>query len=326
MVKVRDVISALEQIAPTRYAFEFDKVGLQVGDPQQSLTRAAVSLDRSLGAVQFCRDNGCQLLVSHHPLIFTPLASVTAGTHVGRAVLELAQNQISFIAAHTNWDSAIGGVNDALAALLGITNVTWFGTAAVVQMSRVAVDAASTPSLKALAEELNFEISCSADSAVAVIRDDLASRVARSLSKLGVCAEISPLRANPEQPAGRIGELASPVDFASFVRMVSERLNTRTEAWGAHDNRIRSVAVVGGAADSEWMNARRAGADVLVTGEVKQHVAVEASESGMCIVAAGHYATEQPGVVALTERLSLAIPSVEWLCFEPPTGLHGRPF
>jgi putative NIF3 family GTP cyclohydrolase 1 type 2 len=86
------------------------------------------------------------------------------------------------------------------------------------------------------------------------------------------------------------------------------------------------VAVVGGAADGEWKAAQRAGASVLVTGEVKQHVALEASESGFAIIAAGHYATEQPGCSALRDRMATAMDGVDWALFEPEPGSAGRPF
>src|SRR5580698_4241563 len=116
MSSVQDVLDSLEAIAPSRFAFDFDRVGLQVGDPRQTVTRAAVSLDRSLGAIELAHSHDCELLVSHHPLIFTPVGSVDTRTHTGRSILELAANRISFIAAHTNWDSASPGLNDHLCA------------------------------------------------------------------------------------------------------------------------------------------------------------------------------------------------------------------
>jgi putative NIF3 family GTP cyclohydrolase 1 type 2 len=137
--------------------------------------------------------------------------------------------------------------------------------------------------------------------------------------------DVTTLRPVREQPAGRVGRLAAPTTFAEFVNAVDGYLDTRSWAWGSPDTRVRKVAVVGGAADSEWMAAQRTGADVLLTGEVKQHVALEAVESGMCLIAAGHYATEQPGVVALAKRLSTEMPEVNWQVFEPAPGGAGRP-
>jgi putative NIF3 family GTP cyclohydrolase 1 type 2 len=66
--------------------------------------------------------------------------------------------------------------------------------------------------------------------------------------------------------------------------------------------------------------------DILVTGEVKQHVGLEAMESGFSIAAAGHYATEQPGVAWLRDRLAESMPEIGWITFEPAIGTSGRPW
>ncbi|HWA82839.1 MAG TPA: Nif3-like dinuclear metal center hexameric protein, partial [Fimbriimonadaceae bacterium] len=95
--------------------------------------------------------------------------------------------------------------------------------------------------------------------------------------------------------------------------------------WGKPDRPIKKLAVVGGAADSEWRDARQAGADAFLTGEVKQHVGLEVVEEGFAIIASGHYATEHPGCRALRDRLAEAMPDVEWLLYEPEPGLAGRP-
>jgi putative NIF3 family GTP cyclohydrolase 1 type 2 len=133
------------------------------------------------------------------------------------------------------------------------------------------------------------------------------------------------LKAEKEQPAGRVGTLGLPMILAELSSVVDSRLETRSWTWGDPDKRIKKVAMVGGSADDEWMEAQRAGADVLITGEVKQHVAVEATESGMCLIAAGHYATEHPGCATLRDRMAEAVPSVEWLLFTPKPGASGRP-
>ena len=128
---------------------------------------------------------------------------------------------------------------------------------------------------------------------------------------------------SPEQPAGRVG-VREATTLADFAAETEARLATRAWAWGDPARPIRRVAVVGGAADGEWRAAQRAGADVLVTGEVKQHVAVEAAESGFALVAAGHYATEQPGVEALRDRMAEVCPAVDWRLFVPASrGLGG---
>lgn len=357
MPKIREVLEALETIAPSRFAFSFDKVGLQVGDPNATVERALVSLDRSLAAVAYTQEIGAQLLLAHHPLIFAPLAKVDTSRHDSRTVLELAKSGISFIAAHTNWDSALGGVNDALAERLGLVNVKPFGTAAEVERFKL-VTFTPASHAEAIADavaavgagEIGGYTRCAFHShgqgcfirpgqtepeIVEEIRLEMvvpghlqraAVRAMLSVHPYEVPAyDLVALTSLFEQPAGRVGDLQVEVSFADFADLADGYLDTRSISWGDPEKRIRRVAVVGGAADGEWIAAQRAKADVLLTGEVKQHIAVEATESGLCMVASGHYATEQPGVEALRDRMESVMPSVEWELFTPPRGIGGRP-
>ncbi|HAY14911.1 MAG TPA: hypothetical protein DCY02_10650, partial [Armatimonadetes bacterium] len=143
MATVHDVLQAIESLAPSRFAFGFDSVGLQVGDSGATVTSAVVSLDRSLGAIEFARSLGAELLVAHHPLFFDPMPRLTTRTHQDRTAIRLIESGIACIAAHTNWDSARGGVNDALAARLGLKNVRSFGSAAGVDMRELVVTVSS---------------------------------------------------------------------------------------------------------------------------------------------------------------------------------------
>ena len=126
-------------------------------------------------------------------------------------------------------------------------------------------------------------------------------------------------------PLGRIGSLAKPMDRRKFRSLVDGALGTASMCWGPLGVKISRVAVCGGAADSMWRDALAAGADAFITGEVKQNVAVEASEAELTIVAAGHYATEQPGMAALMQRLQADVSEVSWSLYEPEASTGGRP-
>jgi dinuclear metal center YbgI/SA1388 family protein len=358
-------MEALERLAPRRYAFSFDKVGLQVGDPSAELTTGVVSLDRSLGAVAFTAEHSAQMLVAHHPLIFEPLATVLQTSHTGRTVLELARKNIAFAAAHTNWDSARGGVNDALASIFGLADVKPFGSAASVKRLKVVVfcpedavekliDAASEAGAGQIGEYSRCVFTSpgtgtflgSGDSNPAIgeagqiedapeVRLEMVLPEARARAVAKAIRRVHPyeepafdfflLQADEEQPAGRVGLLPNPMPLQELAALSDERLHTRSWAWGDPGRLIRRVAVVGGAADGEWRDARGAGADVLITGEVKQHVGLEAAEEGFALIGAGHYATEQPGCAALRDRLAAEMPEVEWLLYAPEPGFSGRP-
>lgn len=118
MVTVQDVYAFLNQQAPMQYKMDFDNVGLLVGEPQAPVQRVLTALDITDHVIEEAIATGAQLILSHHPLIFTPLKRVTADDRTGHKILRLAANGVSAICMHTNLDIAEGGVNDALMTAL----------------------------------------------------------------------------------------------------------------------------------------------------------------------------------------------------------------
>lgn len=119
MTTVADFYRTLDEVAPFSSALDYDNAGLLVGSPQKPVTKVLLSLDITPGVVAEAAAGGCELIVSHHPVIFTPLRSIT-DTDVPYL---LAQSGIAAICAHTNLDMAPEvGVNAVLAGLLGIRN------------------------------------------------------------------------------------------------------------------------------------------------------------------------------------------------------------
>ena len=111
----QQVLEILQQLAPAELACHWDNVGLLV-DAGRPVTAIATALDITPAVVEEAALNGCQLIVSHHPVIFDPLKRLSAG----EVPALLLQNGISAICMHTNLDAAEGGVNDTLSDLLGI--------------------------------------------------------------------------------------------------------------------------------------------------------------------------------------------------------------
>lgn len=126
MSTVKDIFEFLDGLAPVGLAEDYDNPGLLVGDPKREVTASVLSLDITAKTAKEAQKRGAQLVISHHPVIFKPLRSVLA-TGVGSPVWNLASLSLSAICMHTNLDVANGGVNDTLAAVLGLSNITRFG-------------------------------------------------------------------------------------------------------------------------------------------------------------------------------------------------------
>ncbi len=120
---VGDILKYLEGLAPSYMKMDWDNAGLLCGRQKQEVKTILVALDPFESVCREAAEVGADLLVTHHPLIFVAPNSITDDTSIGRSILFLAQKGISAINAHTNLDCAPGGVNDCLAAGLGLQNV-----------------------------------------------------------------------------------------------------------------------------------------------------------------------------------------------------------
>lgn len=120
-----------EQISlriPATLSCEWDNDGLLLSpDEGREVRRVLCTLDVTEEAVDYAVENGFDLIISHHPLIFKPLVSLTPDGHVARKVIRLLNADISVISLHTRADAVLGGVNDRLAKLLGLSDVRIFG-------------------------------------------------------------------------------------------------------------------------------------------------------------------------------------------------------
>ena len=123
MATVKDILSFLETLAPANLKMEWDNVGLLCGSKNTEVTKILVALDPFEGVCKEAADIGAQLIVTHHPLIFRAPNTITDETSVGRSIMFLCRHGISAVNAHTNLDIAPGGVNDVLAAKLGLQNI-----------------------------------------------------------------------------------------------------------------------------------------------------------------------------------------------------------
>ena len=122
MTTVGDILKYIETLAPRSMKMDWDNVGLLCGSGSTPVTRVLVALDPFEHVCREAASWGAELIVTHHPLIFRPLARITDETSIGRSILALCRHGISAINAHTNLDCSPGGVNDVLATTLGLEN------------------------------------------------------------------------------------------------------------------------------------------------------------------------------------------------------------
>ena len=127
-VKIYQVVDALEHYAPLPLQEGYDNAGLQVGLTEAvEVSGALLCLDVTEDVVDEAIRKGCNLIVSHHPLIFRKLARISDENYVQRTVRKAIKNDITIVSMHTNMDAAKGGVNFKIAEKLGLRNLRFFG-------------------------------------------------------------------------------------------------------------------------------------------------------------------------------------------------------
>lgn len=238
-VKAGQVLSLLDGIAPFALAEEWDNVGLLAGSRESEVETVLCALDLTEKVLDEALAVGAQMIVTHHPILFRGRRNLCADDPEGRLLVRLAGSGLAMAAMHTNFDNAHPGVNDALAAALGLGNVE--GAAH------------------------------------------------------GLCA----------------GEL-SEMSLSELTWLVSERLGGCVRAYGEPSRAVRRIAVLGGAGEDFASEARALGADAYITGEMAYHKALSAVDEGLCVLEAGHAATENPGVDALAKALQNAANDVQY--------------
>lgn len=120
-MKVRDVMNWLELLAPPAYQEAYDNAGLLFGDPDGDIRSVLVSLDLTPAVIREAVNKQCGMVVSHHPFLFGPVRSITAGTPHYEILQEAFRNHISLYAIHTNLDNSFDGLNRFWCSRLGIT-------------------------------------------------------------------------------------------------------------------------------------------------------------------------------------------------------------
>lgn len=345
--KVADIVGIINKIAPTDLAEAWDNPGLQIGDPAAEVTRVMVALDPAPDVIDSAIATSCQLLVTHHPLIFKPLKSISAAYPLGAAIQIAFKEGLSIITLHTNYDIADGGLNDVLACKIGLVDSAPLRITSSAELVKLVVfvpgdylDRVRSALFPFTAPQGNYrDCSFAAEGtgtftpldgaepfsgAVGVMSHAPEERLELLLTTAQIPRAVKTLvTVHPyEEPAfdlypllnkgaklglGRIGRLAEPHTLAQYVDRVRTTLSAPALRYVGNPNAtISKVALCSGSGASLLRDAVRAGADVLVTGDVKYHEAREAEECGIALIDAGHYPTEIIMVHEMAERLARA--------------------
>jgi dinuclear metal center YbgI/SA1388 family protein len=347
IARIQDLTGLLHTLYPLHLAESWDNVGLQVGDPAGEVTRVLVCLDPSERALEEAASAGAQALITHHPLIFKPLSTLSPTDETGRILFRAVQQGIAVLCAHTNLDRGRNGLNDWLAQRLGVEEAKPLtagdddllklvvfvpagyegrvaqalfrcGAGHIGEYDSCSFQTPGTGTFRPGSEANPFLGEKGRLERAAEIRLETVisrHRLGRTLERM--------FKAHPyEEPAydliplanrrtdiglGRVGRLPHPLPLHDFARRVKEALGTHSlRIVGDEHQPVHKIALCGGSGATLYSEARRQGADVLVTGDIKYHDARRAETEGMALIDAGHFATEHLMVPHLAATLGHA--------------------
>lgn len=123
-MKVKEIVTRIEERLPKRWSEDWDNIGLLVGDPGRDVSKIAVALDATEDTVRDALKEGCEMLVVHHPAIFRPLNRIIMPSPIAKMLSAAIGGNLAVYSSHTNWDSSPEGVNVILSSLLGLKDVS----------------------------------------------------------------------------------------------------------------------------------------------------------------------------------------------------------
>ena len=343
LVRVGDVAGAVEQIAPSPLAEEWDNCGLQAGDPTAEVERILVALTPLPEVFTEAEEKDADFLLFHHPLIFRPIRSLDTSLYPGDLLARAVRSGMAVYAAHTSYDAAPGGVSVALAETLGLQGllrvVSPRGTLRklVVFVPEESVDGVVLALSEAGAGVIGDYTECTFRTrgtstfrggdetnpylgesgrlekvdevrVETVVAGHLAGRAAEAATAAHpyeeVAIDVYPVEGAPEGCGyGRLGVLPEPLSPEELREHVSGSLGSPARLVADAGEHVQRVAVLGGSGGSFTPEVAAAGAEAYVTGDIDYHDALLAETLGLTVIDAGHAATELPSLTPLARRV-----------------------
>ncbi len=333
MITLQQIAAEIEKYAPINYQEPYDNSGLIYGDLNRKIDKALICVDVTESVVDESIEMGCNLIISHHPLIFGGLKNVNTTSFAGGILEKAIQKGIYLYTAHTNLDNAYMGVSGIFAKKLGLKDIKVLSPTRNVLFKLVVfcpsghADSLRKALFEAGAGEIGNYDSCSysikgrgsfragedsnpfvgekgtlhfeeEERIETIFPVHLKNRIIKSLLNNHpyeeVAYDIYPLdNVYDKIGSGVIGRLEAEMRDVEFLDLLKKISGIPTLRHTRLFNRkLNKIALCGGSGSFLINNAKAAGADVFVTGDLKYHQFFE-SDDKLCIVDTGHYESEQ---------------------------------
>jgi dinuclear metal center YbgI/SA1388 family protein len=331
-MQLKEIIAVLENWAPSAYQESYDNSGLLTGDAQMQIARALISLDCTEEVIDEAIRENCQLIIAHHPIIFSGLKKLTGRNYVERTIIKAIKNDIAIYAIHTNLDNIQTGVNQMMAEKLGLKNCKILSPKKnlvrklVCYVPKNSLEKVSSALFEAGAGHIGNYSHCAFSSEGSgsfmgnensnptigspnrlekveesqfetVFPSYLESRVIQALLKAHPYEEVAydiyaMENSHLQVGSGMIGELSEEISLKDFLALTKDKFQLKTLKYTDLSRNVRRIALCGGSGSFLRFDAANAGADVYLTSDFKYHEWFDA-EGHLSYVDIGHYESEQ---------------------------------
>lgn len=348
MSSIKQVIQYLEQLAPPVYQESYDNCGLLTGSTDWELTKILVTLDCTEAVVDEAIAKGCNLIVAHHPIIFSGLKKLNGKNYVERTVIKAIKNDIAIYAIHTNLDNVQHGVNAKICEKLGLINtkilvpktgtlkkLSVFVPQTHLQVVQEALFNAGAGSIGNYSECSFYAIGMGTFKGneksnafvgevgkqhqepeyklEVMVEDAKLNNVISAMLKAHPYEEVAYdvyaiLNTNTTIGSGMVGELLQELTAEAFLKHLKNTMNLNVIRFTPYSNKVKKVAVCGGSGSFLLKNAIGAQADAYVTGDFKYHEFFDA-ENRLMIADIGHYESEIFTINLLADEILKKFPT-----------------
>ena len=328
---VKDVTNYLETIAPLSLQEAYDNSGFILGNSSSDIKGVLLSLDITVEVIEEAIEQKCNLIIAHHPLIFSGIKRITENNMVSKCIIKAIKNDINLYAIHTNFDNVLNGVNGRIADIIGLQNravllpkknlfkVSVFvpkthkekvleslfaaGAGNIGDYSDCSFSSHGKGTFKPLEGanpflgETNKQETVSEEKIEVVVPNYLIPKVVEAIQDSHpyeeVAYDVFQLINSSNQGSGLIGNLNKPIDELEFLEIIKSKFDVKSLRHTDFLNRpIEKVAVCGGSGSFLLCNAIKKNADIFITSDYKYHQFFEA-EGRILIADIGHYESEQ---------------------------------
>lgn len=331
-MQLKELISILEKWAPPALQENYDNSGLLTGHTTMNISKALICLDCTEEVIDEAIAEGCQLVIAHHPIVFTGVKKLTGQTYVERTLIKAIKNDLAIYAIHTNLDNIDTGVNQMMCEKLGLKNcqilspkknilrkiVCYVPTESAERVQQAMFDAGAghignyshcgftsngigsfmgnADSNPRVGKPLVFE-NVEEIRFETVFPAHLEANVIQAMLAAHpyeeVAYDIYTIENKHQRVgAGQIGELPTAMQLDEFLHFVKDRFQLKTLKYSYLNKTIRRVALCGGSGSFLRFDAAKSGADIFVSADFKYHDWFDADKN-IGYVDIGHYESEQ---------------------------------